>query len=550
MKNLKKIQTKDTKMKHKNFTGKKQSSTAGSDFNPRKEETEYGTNRPGRNDLILKDPQMLKDVGSPSFANPIGFDMFEGFHLHEGCTISPAASSKPGILTAEFYYGPGYAANKKDPLNTASNKMWNELRKGISGSSRKYGAADLMMSVEAIDSCYVMVNYIQRFFGIYRRFKQKNAYTPQGFFDAAFIDYDEFGDKVCDYRSRLNLLISALDIFKIPASMQLLIRHSSMVSNIWMDGEDDRCQYYWMIPAGYYTWEDEVDPNGSRLVWHWLHSHHGVLPVPEKKTIGDLLDILEEMIDHLYNSTALIDMTGDIEKAFPGATTYISQLKEDYVVEPVFHDSWLFELQNADILSPYQLHSGTTGHFDIYQDEDGLIHSAPGFACTTYCENYPQFNTAERVMTMPALLNIGNNSPTPEIVVENCQWKVVPIEFKQDPDNDAYYFIANYQSEILTAMWVTQNAYPGDGTMRVNISNPVTTCWDSAEVDSFQIFLENIRYSEFTYHPLIRFYQNTNSSGDIEFTGFLGDTRNIALIETSLIAKQHKAVLMALYTLL
>jgi hypothetical protein len=542
--------TNKAKFYKNNKNGNKRTKSVGSDFNPRQSETEYGTDVKGRNDLILKDAQMLKDIGSPSFSNPIGYEMFEGYNLDPGCTITPAASSKPGVLTAEFYYGPGYANNKKDPLNSAANKIWNELRKGISGSSRKYGAADLMMSIQAIDSCYVMVNYIQRFFGIYRRFKQKNAYTPQAFFDAAFIDYDGFAEKVCDWRSQLNLLIASLDIFKIPAAMQLLIRHSSMVSNIWMDGADDRCQYYWMIPAGYYTWEDETDPNGSRLVWHWLHSHHGQSPAPEKKTIGDLLVILEDMIDHLYNSTALIDMTGDIEKAFPGATTYISPLKEDYAIEPQFHDSWLFELQNADVLSPYTMHEGATGHFDVYQDEDGLLHSAPGFACTTYCMGHPQFNSAPKVMTMPSLLNIGNNSPTPEIVVENCQWKVTPVEFKQDAGNDEYYFIANYQSEILTAMWIVQNAFPGDGSMRVNISNPITTCWDSGETDAQQLFLENIKYAEFTYHPIIRFYQNINSEGDIEFTGFLGDTRNIALIETSLIAKQHRSVLMALYSLL
>lgn len=512
------------------------------------EKTDYGKDVIGRNDIkwIAKDPYILNQLGKPSFANPIGRPLYEGMTLPSQVLVADdsnmSGETVPGILTMNFYYGPGYATKKTDPLNMAAQKLYNTLRKNITGSSRTYGAADLMMSIQAIDSCYVIFNYIKRFFGIYRKWTQRNAYTPRYFFSAANVDYESFIQDVPGKLARLNLLTKQLSVFKIPAGLDLLTRHSTLFSNIYVDGDNNRAQYYWGIPAGYFTWEDQLDPDGSRLSWTWFNNYKQE-GYNNDYTIDGLMDILEGMINALHNSTGLINMAGDIEKAFGDNLMTVSTFDIDYEIEYSFHDSWLYQFQNATSFIPKR--EGASNFFDVRQNADqGLLINQPLFTKRPFTFGH-SVHPLNDVYTVPTIINVGNYTATPEIVAENLQLKVVPVEF-YGTDDDAE-FTVNYQSEIMCGFWITHlHSDENVGTFGYN-SYPLSTILELNGMNTNLILAIASLLSEFSFHPHVQFVFTDDDRTFTYLEGRLADTKNYALVDNDIIVKQHTAALYSLY---
>lgn len=376
-------------------------------------ETEVKDDYSSRNDPSWygKNPELLKDAASINTSNVSGDSLL----LEENVQISytSKAVATPGICTLETSPSIGHTRGGSKAVNMAAKNIYSFVRHANSGASN-YDAPDLMMAILAADQVFSMLAHAIRAYGTAMVYNQKDRYTPEALITSMGFDFNDIMNNLANYRYRINQLIAQASVIWVPSNMPIVARHFWMYSNIYRDSEDDKAQYYLMVPASTWKFEPATSEQGSSLsVINFNYS--------AATKFSTFLDTIQTMLSPIVEDEDMGIMFGDLLKAYGKDNLFSLNMIEDmYTVLPV---------HNREVLS--QIHNSTAVSVTpagVFQTDTGVIYegiSELGF--------FPSTRSSASVLT--TLLNFWEKSPSPETVMVST--RLHALSHRDMNENDA-----------------------------------------------------------------------------------------------------------------
>lgn len=372
-----------------------------------------------------KNDQILRDAASFSYNQPLGSKMPSG-ELSE-MDVTPygnttevnqqqlrCASSVPGVMTLYTAITPGYGKSYNDPLNLAAQNVYSYVRYMNSGS-KNYDAPDLMLYLLCMDSAYACWNYYKRIYGLVRSYSQSNWYLPKALVETGCVDFQNIKENLADFRQYLNVTAAKLMSFCTPATMPIFVRHSWIFSNVWSDASQPKAQMYHFVPTYFYRYDEVSNPHGGMLTavpfakWEQPSEVFPTHQTPSLKTLTELKDYLDSLINALVYSEDIGVMSGDILKAYGQNNLFkLTPVPEDYMVNPVYNEEVLGQIHNATIVSSV-INEDDFKTFSITQDPN-----------TNYLKFTPQV-AMDRMNCTSVILNTQKSDVTPADTMINSR---------------------------------------------------------------------------------------------------------------------------------
>lgn len=287
-----------------------------------------------------QNPSLLRDAASFPYGWPVG----NRLDLEAGPVLNDA--SIPGVMA--FYVIPsfGNAVSENDPINMAARNIYAYVRHANSGHTN-YDAPDLMLYLLAMDSVYSYHSFLKRVYGLARSYTPINRYYPKALLTAMGIDYDDVMSNLAQLRYGINVLQAKFNAMRIPKSMSYMARHMWMYTNVYQDGDTDKCQTYFYTPHAFYQYGYASDGSGMLQYVEFMKGFTGTALY----TVQELIDFGNSLINPILASEDMGIMSGDILKAF-GEGNLVSLIPVDtnYVVVPEYNTEVLSQMENVSMI--------------------------------------------------------------------------------------------------------------------------------------------------------------------------------------------------------
>lgn len=323
------------------------------------------------NDLswYVVDEQVLNDAARIPYSLPVGMPFprtasfqYTGTDPQDTVHESVYDSAIPGILVSHVMPILGNAKNPSDPVNIAANSIYQFVRSKNSGGWGTIDAVDFMIYFGAMDSVFTYCTYLSRLYATVFTYHQANRYLSRALIEAQGVDYDDLVANLAVFRARFNVAIAKIKSLFIPNNMSIFVRHSWMFSKYYIEGESDKDQIYMHAPIGYYTFD--LDSDGAGML-KANHMHRG-----GTANVSRLLQILDDMIDPIYQDEDFNRISGFLLKAYEGRVFTVSEIPDIATVSLEHNEEVLLQFKNEKFLPVIITTGGTFADnaFDYYQD--------------------------------------------------------------------------------------------------------------------------------------------------------------------------------------
>lgn len=198
-------------------------------------------------------PELAKDVATLPFSLPSGLRTNP---LPAVSNVAPGATtySSPAIMTVSLMPTIGYSDAPTSAANIAAQQFYTLVRKANSGAVN-YGKTDLMMTLLAMDSAYMLYEHLVRIYRTLGTYNYMNRYMPDAVLSALGAS-SALGNSLADFRGVLDLFAYQLASINIPDQFDIIHRHSWLFTNIYTDAKDIKAQMYAFVPHGLYVWTE------------------------------------------------------------------------------------------------------------------------------------------------------------------------------------------------------------------------------------------------------------------------------------------------------
>ena len=345
----------------------------------------------------FKQATLLNDVASFSFSHPLGEVLVanNADPTHE--SRNGALSSIPGLMSLTLIPTPGISTDAQSPLNLAAQNAYSFVRRTNSGAVN-YNAPDLMLYFLASDSLYMAWNWMKRIYGYASTYSAQNKYLPVAYAAADCVDLEDIYSNLADFRAFLNMAANRISAFAVPATFNLMVRHSWVFSNIFKDSDTTKAQQYILIPALFYQYDETTSPNGGVLAPVNVTYTRPSSPY----TFKQLRDMLNDMINAMQYSEDIGTMSGDMIKAYGESGLFkLSQIDPDYRVDAIYSKEVLTEFENCEYWKfPQFMNTANFPQFTVKQDPNTNfikyqpILATPNVYCGDQSDRYINFHWA------------------------------------------------------------------------------------------------------------------------------------------------------------
>nr|AVX53573.1 putative capsid [Marmot picobirnavirus] len=465
-----------------------------------------------------KNQQMLSDAASFSYNSPLGnripWERVAALPQDAtGIANWIKAPEVPGLMLFKFEPGIGISKNSSSPANLAAQNIYTYVRYMNSGS-KNYDQADLMLYLLAMDSIYMVWNWMKRVYGYASLYSQYNKYLPRVFAQADNVDLDDVIANMADFRYHINSLAAQISSFCVPAVMPLFVRHSWMVSNLYKDSNLLKSQMYMMSPNTYYVYSETGSPYGG-----YLQAKGFPNPTSGMK-ITDMVAVMKDMLNKVAYSEDIGVMSGDILKAYGQERLFkISPVEENYTVEPVYNEEVLNQLHNSRMVS--------MSRTNITQDPD------TGFLI------YDPVTTEKAVaVTDATFVNMPWDSVTPANTMVGT--RLTPVLSRVDANTVK---VQAAGSEIISRRSILYYDFDQSSAGVIQKRELPSALYMLQDVTSEMVSM----ISNFDWHPLFPMWWKTGS-GDTTtyvFKGMLGDISNYTIIDNYSMEQMHTTAILS-----
>lgn len=451
-----------------------------------------------------KNEQILRDAASFSYNKPLGTAIPYPF-AQTSYTAVDSALVVPGLMA--HYYLPtiGNSIASDSPANLAANNIYSYVRYMNSGA-KNYDQADIMLYLLAMDSVYMLWNWMKRVYGYMRTYSQQNWYLPKALAAADRVDFDDIMQNLADFRAFLNVAAAQISSFCVPAVMPFFIRHSWMCSNVYKDSDIAKAQLYMFVPIGFYQLEETTSKYGTSLIRATDNRNAGN-PATWFK-FADMKSMMNILLSKLAYSEDIGVMSGDILKAYGQDKLFkLTPVDPDYTVVPVYNEEVLNQMHNSDA--------------NDYGDYNSVMKITQD-PSTGFLVWNPTVIINRNHITKNHLINMPWETVTPANTMVGTRLKVV-LEPSSTPNQG---YIKSCGTELIVGRVMF---YLKDG-----IINPVMYTDNIAYLTVGSSNLVNelralSMISQFDWHPLIELIY-TDTSGNEQYLGKLGDISNYTIM--------------------
>lgn len=340
-----------------------------------------------------KNPELLKDAASINTSNISGDPIL--IDTTPQIIYTDRALATPGICALEIRPSIGHTQGSSKAVNMAAKNIYSFVRHANSGAAN-YDAPDLMMAILAADQVFSMLAHAIRVYGTAMVYNQKDRYTPEALINAMGFDFTDVMNNLANYRYRINQLIAQASVIWVPSNMPVVARHFWMYSNIYRDSEDDKAQYYLMVPASTWKFEPAQSTSGSSLS-----------PIEfdytNPRTFGSFLNTIQEMLKPIVEDEDMGIMFGDLLKAYGKDNLFsLNMIEDSYTVLPVYNREVLSQIHNSTSMLVEAAGVNQTDTGEIYEGIDVV-------------GAFKTFRGRPSVVT--TLLNFWEKTPAPETVM-------------------------------------------------------------------------------------------------------------------------------------
>lgn len=253
----------------------------------------------------------------------------------------------PGIMTFEVMPTVGAAKAPTDGINLGATQLYSMIRKANSGA-KNYDPSDVMLTVLAMDSAYMLYEYLLRAYRSIGVYNSMNRYEPNALLYAQGFG-SEISTQMADFRGLLDLFAYQLGSINIPDVFSFVRRHSWLYSHVYCDSDNPKAQLYMYMPAGFYKYTEGQAGAPTSLKYVTWRELFGADVITDLSTIRNAIDTIMQPI---LGSQDIGIISGDIAKAFDAAGFIKIQPVADHeALEPSFNLEVIEQMVNCDILS-------------------------------------------------------------------------------------------------------------------------------------------------------------------------------------------------------
>lgn len=259
------------------------------------------------------------------------------------------------------------AALKNYNLLTASNAR-----------NFNYDTTDTVMLIVATTQLYALVGHIRRIFGCMFKYSYRNRDLPENLISGLDINYNDLRQHTANYRIRFNTIINGINKIPIPANIAYINKWAGMYMNIYVDEPNvPTAQRYMLKPYSIWKFNETKSDSGVGL---------DTVVIAGTKTMGQLLDILEECVDAILTSSTFNYIFPDILRMADKSglpTLSLPMLLEGYEAPELYSDEfnlWIDNMEIAGVPIDTPTESGLPGKNDVQAHTGNLtIQYAPRF---------------------------------------------------------------------------------------------------------------------------------------------------------------------------
>lgn len=295
----------------------------------------------------------------------------------------------PGVMSIFLAPTIGYCEHATDPANVAARRIYAALTHG-SGRTSQYTPADVTQVVLAYAEIVKLIQFAVRVLQTPFCINPLSKYEPDMLVHASGIDYDDLRSNLHSYIGDLQATIARANRIQMPADLTLFKKAWSLFKDIYTDTPDAMSQLYVTVP--HFTWlYKEYEDKAPALEVFYLFGPSGGENGMNIMTMGDLIDIINDMIDTLYASEACLAIMADILHVVVnkgGSAFTIPQVDVNFITggaPKLYSEEFNLQLLNASIAAPWA-DKPSPAHwlenFDVKQDAaKAIVISKPAFSC-------------------------------------------------------------------------------------------------------------------------------------------------------------------------
>lgn len=261
----------------------------------------------------------------------------------------------PGVMG--IYFNPNLGSGDLDAINAAKDSIYSFV---VHANSRNtsYNSADLMNVIIAGTQVFCAIGSAIRCYGVARMYDQRNKYLPSALIKAMGFDPSSVRNNLSNMWFDINELIARSSQIWIPNTMPIMDRWFWMNSNVYMDSDSVKGQYYIYVQKSFLAYNELYNSEGGGL--SWIKTDGAVTSgdtspiysnLSSNYTWEQFMTMINGMISLLTNSEDRGVMMGDILKAYGADKIYaLSPIPADYSIIPVYDREVLTQIENLDIV--------------------------------------------------------------------------------------------------------------------------------------------------------------------------------------------------------
>lgn len=422
----------------------------------------------------------------------------------------------PGVMA--LTYMPTIGANGKTVngnIATAAANSYYSYVVHANSRNQSYDAPDLMLATLAGMDALAFIAVGIRAYGVMKLYDQTNRYLPNALLTAMGFDPSDLSSNYSHMLFDINNLIAQASQIWIPDTMPLMQRKFWMNTNIYMDSDSVKGQYYLFVPRLVYKFDERSSEKGTSLtpvMWNTGENHKW----------ADFVNIAKSLISSLVNSQDRGIMFGDILKAYGKEHLYtLSPIDVDYTVTPVYDHEVLTQIENATC--------GPISVGAITQDEHGIIMQE-------WDQNIPDIGRGNYFPSQSVLNFHFKEAPTPDQIMIATRLKAADMVYVQ---NESVHIAHPYAtgSEAIYGFYIYY--YENEQLQMLPMGNDRNLTMDNVR-----------RWCAFDYAPwLYQFKELPTEGGWDVWTPFaaFGDYDNYTTVNDIDLYRMHTTALMSLF---
>lgn len=285
--------------------------------------------------------QLTSDAGTYSFNNAIGARI-------RNISVLPTSDeayvdkSIAGIMTLRLLPSIGKSSDPYTPINVAARAIYDKVNYKNSRNF-SYEAPDLMMYLCAVASAYSYHAYLSRIYGVLNTFSQTNRYIPDALVRAMGASPSNLRMQMADFRYYINYFARKVNTFCVPVGISFFEQAYWMYSNVYMDADSIKAQLYVYAPFAFWKYNETGTEYGGSLVPTVISSNSWTTGA----TLQDLVDFGNNILEPLFSSQDINNISTDVMKAFENAVITLPDIGSDFAVVPVYNPEVLTQIHNA-----------------------------------------------------------------------------------------------------------------------------------------------------------------------------------------------------------